>query len=366
MPSTYPSLICGFLSLMAWAAEPTPVATHPRQAPLLALQAFDGRIYAQPAQSNHGVDIFSYSPDALEWRRELALPDVRAGRHYRLLDARLILPIAGGYCASAGNGAWERVELPDAADLLFEDATLHEGRFFLAGGGPDGACVAWRDGDGPWKIEKLWEQATRFSPRAVTFLQTPRHLSLLASRHPKDPPRTFIAEWGAWYLLHYVPKGSDRGFLFDALPRPLPVLNALAPGSALPRNPQALISRAVRWGNDQLLYLIAIGDGTMIDEQGGLYLADLATGDPQTGTTFFGKRLAGMELARDIKVVDGWCHLLLAANTARTGSIVRSRDLETWETLYAGDFAAPPLSLAILDGVCHVGLDNGTLLRLEP
>jgi hypothetical protein len=137
----------------------------------------------------------------------------------------------------------------------------------------------------------------------------------------------------------------------------------MAPGSELPNVGRMLAHDTTFAGG--LLYTVLAEGGTIRDEKAGLFHATVKGGGPQVGRTLVARRLADMDLARDVAVENGTCYVLLAANAPeRKARIVASPDLEKWQTVFSGEFDASPVSLGVLKGTCFVGLADGALLTI--
>jgi len=341
---------------------------------VLDLVPFDGRVYISlaPAReaSVHGP-IVCYDPAKTDLIEEHVTTCSRLGQ-YRVIEGRLFVPDAGpdgesggGYYVTEGGGKWDRVRVMDeTAELL--DVARHQERTFLAGSLGGKAIVAHRsDAEGKWHVIHLTKQAARWSPRAVRFLVGSDHLTLLAERVPDPNPNVRAAPqaWGAWYVLHYFPDGSDRGFLIDGPARPLPSLRLLAPGSRLTDEPHYL-AHDVPFLNG-LLYTVLSGGGEIRDEKGCLFYAETGQENPQVGRTFMAQRIRGLEQARDVAIAGGLCYVLLAENAKETLKIVASRDLRKWSEVFVGELDSPAISLAVLGRTCYVGTVGGTLIAIE-
>jgi hypothetical protein len=212
----------------------------------------------------------------------------------------------------------------------------------------------------------LNRQAARFSYEARVFLSSGERLSLLVKRDVEAewPRKVAPRDWGAWYVLHYRPGGSERGFLFDGQARPLPVLRRLAPESQLRRNPACTLAGDRAW-DDGLLYVTLHEDGLTRDETGGLFRARVKEGNPQVGRTYFGARIEGVEGARSVAVEAGRCAVLMAPDLQPKGRVATSTDLNRWDVLFEGRFPAVPLCIELIDGDGYVGLDNGSVVLIR-
>ena len=69
--------------------------------------------------------------------------------------------------------------------------------------------------------------------------------------------------------------------------------------------------------------------------------------------------------ALDVAVEGDTCAALLAADASRDARVVSSTDLETWTELAAGTLPAPPTAVGLVAGRCYLGLEDGTVLRME-
>jgi hypothetical protein len=338
------------------------------------LVPFDGRLYValDPSRSNNTLsEILSYDHGRIETVKEQRTAASSLGR-FRLIQGRLYIPAASasggkaGYYLSAGQGKWEWVDIPGGA-MGFDDIARFDGKTLLAGSRGESAVVAWRrDGETEWHIEDLNAQAARFSYRASAFLTATNHLSLLAVRDVVGdwPPLMASRDWGAWYVLRYWPEKSVRGFLFDGPARPLPALRLLTPGSQAVANPKFGAAQDAAW-HDGMLYVVLQRQSLFRDEKGGLFLARIEEGNPQIGRTFAARRVDGMGLARDVSVGGGSCFVLLAENAREHAKVVRSADLNQWETVFDGDLPAAAICTAVMNGECFIGLANGAVVVVK-
>lgn len=305
----------------------------------------------------------------MDVRAELETRAARFGR-WRVLDGRLCVPVAqpldeqGGYYESAGSGAWEWRDV--APFIQIHDLAVVGDATFAAGSLEGRAVVARREqGGAPWQLEELNEQAARFSYRAAAFLAGPDHLALLCIRDVLGewPPRTAPPAWGAWYALNYFPQRSERGFLFDGQPRPLPVLRALAADTALLQNRNFGVARDTRWG-DELLYTVMGEELVTADPDGALFRAAPADCGPQAGTCFKGARIPDTQWARDVAVEGDTCAVLLAENAKNRARVLSTRDLDSWIVRFEGELSAPATALELANGEFIIGLADGGLVVL--
>lgn len=335
------------------------------------LRAFDGRLYIRlgtPSNSNSLLPILAHDPAAMATRTEVARAGPRLGE-FRVLDGVLHVPVSTGGCfVSAGNARWDY--LAAVSNAWFRDAARRDGKTFLAGSLGDEAIVAWRPDNGQeWNVEHLRQQAARVSLFADRFLAGPDLLSLLALRDlgaewPADRQQAPPREWGAWYLLHFQPDRSVRGFWFDGKARQTPVLEALAPGSSLSSNSDFAVHADAPF-RDGLLFTLRGRTSGRLDPRGGLFFARPEPGTFLTGRTWVSRRIPGLELARDLAVEADTCAVLLAADASCEARVLMSRDLESWPVSFAGTLPAPPTAIGLLSGRCYLGLEDGTVLRLE-
>ncbi len=349
-------------------------ATKKGVQPVLDLTPFAGRLYislAPKIEPTFDAPIISYDPAKQELIEETITQSAGFG-NFRLLDKKLFLPDAapsegadgGGYYVSEGKGDWKRIAVMKERAAFF-DISQFADKTFLAGSLDGKGIVAWRaKGDEQWQIVELTKQAARWSPLAARFLVDTDHLTLLAERQPDPNPMARVAPqaWGAWYVLHYYPGKSDRGFIFDGPPRPLPSLRLLAPGSRLP-DVGHLLAHDVPFSSG-LLYTIVAEGGAVRDEKGGLFHAKNGKGNAQVGRTFIARRIPGMDGASDVAVEQGRCYVLLADNAQKKGRIVATSDLRKWDEIYAGQFDASPISLGVISQTCYVGLADGTIAMI--
>lgn len=293
---------------------------------------------------------------------DATLPPVGKGKGKDTEDVEHIE--GGGYYVLPANGAWKRIRVTDKSAAFFDIAHF-DGKTFLAGSLEGRGVVAWRqDGDEKWQFVNLTGQAARWAPQATRFLAAPDHLSLLAMRRPDPDPNARAAPkaWGAWYVLHYFPKTSERGFLFDGPPRPLPALRLLAPGSQLAKVDFSL-GHDVPFGKG-LLYTTLVEAGATRDDKGALFFAEVGRGNPQVGLTLIAKRIAGTDLARDVAVDGDTCYVLLAANAQKSARIIASKDLESWKEVFSGELDATAVCLGVVDGKCFVGANDGGIVAI--
>ena len=346
----------------------------PKSQPVIGLTVFDDRIYVSAAvrkKEPPTAAITAFNPKDDSLNKELATESTRFGKP-RTIDGKLYIPDAapgeeiehGGYYVSAGKGKWERVAVLDKK-AVFLDIAHHDGKLFLAGSLEEKGTIAWKqDGEESWHVERLNAQAARWAPNAARFLQVKDHLSVLCVRIPDPNPtaRAAPAAWGAWYLLHYCPERSVRGFLFDGKARMLPVLKLIAPDSQLRKLGYWPWHETPFLGG--LLFTVLDEGGTILDEKGGLFHATIGEGNPQEGRTFMGRRVPEMNLARAIASEKDTCYVLLAGNAEKRALVRSSTDLRQWATVFDGELSGTPTSLAVLDGTCYMGIDDGTMVRV--
>jgi len=350
---------------------------------VLDLTSFDGKLYISLSPGKEAAKILCFDPEKEQLLEEHETECGHLGT-FRVIGGKLYVPEAApvpedeedkkrkkkeekepqevGYYVSAGKGEWERVVV-GKGPLTFHDIAHFDGKTFLVGSSGGKAIIAWRpDGEEEWRIIQLNSQAARWSACAKRFLVAPDLLSVLADRRPDPNPMARAAPqaWGAWYVLHYCPKLSERYFLFDGQPRPLPVLRVLAPGSNIDKVGRMLAHDTPFAGG--LLFTVLAEGGTVRDDKGGLFHATIKEGNPQIGRTFMGRRIPDMDLARDAAVEGEKCYVLLADNPPeKQAKIVVTSDLEKWETIFSGELDATPISIGVVNGTCYIGLADGVL-----
>lgn len=344
---------------------------------VVGLIPFDGRLYARLATAGESnlLTITSYDPVSGKEAEEQKTQAYAFGR-FRVLQGALYVPVAepagkdGGFYVTAGTGRWAFVRVTDSP-AGFLDAARAGNRTFLAGHQDGRAIVAWHDETGPAEWNRsdradLTAQAARLSPRASRFLSVSNDLALLAGRDggPDWPRELAPRDWGGWYLLHYCPTGSVRGFLFDGPARPLPSLRLLAPGSQFVGNPNYGIAGDAPW-RDGLLYVVLQNDEMLKDPATGLFAAFPRDNGPQVGRSLAASPVKGMGKARAVATENGACYVLLSEPAEPIAMIMKSTDLEKWDLLFEGSLPDSPLSLAVLDGNCYLGLANGSILKLK-
>lgn len=340
------------------------------KAAVLDLVPFDGRLYVRMApKEGTKQPIVSYDPKQDKFLHEAATGADSLGS-LRVVGKGLLVPEAApseggvGYLTSAGGGKWERVSVEAAIDAI-EDVAQFDAKTFLAGSHRGKAVVAWRAGErDEWHVEQLTRQATRFSRRASRFLVTEKRLFLLTQRYIA-PGARFVApmSWGAWYVLRYYPEGSERGFRFDGPPCPTRALCLLAPQSSILTEGFGVHHEHGFGGG--LVYVVLGQDGLVGDPKGALFSARVRDALPWCGETLVAERVPHTELARGVAVSDGACFVLLAEATSRRATVVVSRDLKEWRTIFDGEVPDEATAIGVLNGVPYVGLMDGRVGKIE-